>query len=178
MDAGMRREHLYSDSGIEKPEKRKKKKAKKTLTTMTRICSQCGGTEFASGHKVSVECVVDGTGRLIRLLETNNEEAREVCRSGMAAGPFVCLSYGCEGKTLEEITVVKEHPVIDVCLIEKPVECGLNGVDISRMMSKLGEKEVYPVEFLRQSMKVAQWASSLKNVQRFLNMIIRNWHNT
>lgn len=96
MDAGMRREHLYSDSGIEKPEKRKKKKAKKTLTTMTRICSQCGGTELASGHKVSVECVVDGTGRLIRFLDTNNEEAREVCRSGMAAGPFVCLS--CEEK--------------------------------------------------------------------------------
>lgn len=96
---------------------------------------------------VSVECVVDGSGKLIRFLETDVEDAREACASGMPAGPFVCLSCFHEGKTLEEITIAKEHPAIGAYLIEKPGNCGLDGTDISRMMQKLGETEVYPVEF-------------------------------
>lgn len=134
---------------MEKPENEKekiKKMAKRTATT-TRVCRLCGGTEFASGYQVSVECIVDGSGKLIRFLETDIEDAREACRSGMATGPFVCLSCFHEGKTLEEITVAKAHPAIGACLIEKPCEYGLNGTDISRMMRELGETEVYPVEF-------------------------------
>lgn len=136
---------------MKKPENRKEKKeimkiAKRTTTT-TRVCRQCGGTEFASGHRASVEWVVDGSGKLIRFLETDIEDAREACRRGIATGPFVCLSCFHEGKTLEEITAAKEYPAIGVCLIEKPGEHGLDGADISGMMRKLGEMEVYPVEF-------------------------------
>lgn len=123
-----------------------KEEAKQTVTTTTMVCRQCGGTEFASRFQVSVECIVDGSGRLIRFLETDIEDAREACRSKIAAEPFVCLSCFHEGK-LEEITVAKEHPAIGVCLMEKPVEYGLNGADISRMLQELGEVEVYPVEF-------------------------------
>jgi|InofroStandDraft_1065614.scaffolds.fasta_scaffold13684_5 hypothetical protein len=136
---------------MKKPENRKEKKEirkmTKRTTTTTRVCRQCGGTEFASGYQVSIECIVDGSGRLIRFLETDIEDAREACRSEKAAGPFVCLSCFHKGKTLEEITVAKEHPAIGVCLMEKPGEYGLNGADISRMMQELGEAEVYPVEF-------------------------------
>ena len=127
--------------------KKEIRKMTKRTTTTTRVCRQCGGTEFASGYQVSIECIVDGSGRLIRFLETDIEDAREACRSEKAAGPFVCLSCFHKGKTLEEITVAKEHPAIGVCLMEKPGEYGLNGADISRMMQELGEAEVYPVEF-------------------------------
>lgn len=136
---------------MKKPENGKEKKEirkmTKRTTTTTRVCRQCGGTEFASGYRVSVECVVGGSGKLIRFLETDIEDAREACRRGIATGPFVCLSCFHEGKTLEEITAAKEYPAIGVCLIEKPCEYGLNGTDISRMMRELGETEVYPVEF-------------------------------
>ena len=136
---------------MKKPDNRKEKKEirkmTKRTTTTTRVCRQCGGTEFASGYQVSIECIVDGSGRLIRFLETDIEDAREACRSEKAAGPFVCLSCFHKGKTLEELTVAKEHPAIGVCLMEKPGEYGLNGADISRMMQELGEAAVYPVEF-------------------------------
>lgn len=95
---------------MEKPENEKekiKKMAKRTATT-TRACRKCGGTEFASGYQVSVECIADGSGKLIRS---------------------------------------EEHPTIGACLIEKPCEYGLDSADISDMMRKLGETEVYPVEF-------------------------------
>lgn len=136
---------------MKKPENRKEKKEirkmTKRTTTTTRVCRQCDGTEFASGYRASVEWVVDGSGKLIRFLEPDVEDAREACRSGIATGPFVCLSCFHEGKTLEEITVAKEHPAVGACLMEKPVEHGLDGADISGMMRKLGEMEVYPVEF-------------------------------
>lgn len=135
---------------MEKPDKEKgekEKTVKKIATTTTRRCGQCGGTEFASGYKVSAECVVDGSGSLIRFLESDIEGAKEACESGMASGPFVCLNCFHEGKTLEEITIVKEYPAIGVCLMEKPGEYGLNNVDLSSLMWKLGETEVYPVEF-------------------------------
>lgn len=136
---------------MKKPENGKEKKEirkmTKRTTTTTRVCRQCGGTEFASGYRVSVECVVDSSGKLIRFLETDIEDAREACRRGIAAGPFVCLSCFHEGKTLEEITVAKELSTIGACLMKKPGEHGLNGADISGMMRKLGEMEVYPVEF-------------------------------
>lgn len=114
---------------------------------MTRVYRQCGGTKFASGHKVSVECVVDGSGRLIRFLQSDVADVEEDCENGMIAGPFVCLSCFHEGKTLEEITVEKEHPSIGACLIKKSGDRGLDGADISRMMQELGEAEVYPLEF-------------------------------
>lgn len=120
---------------------------KLAVTEVTRVCRQCGGTEFASGYRVPAECVVNGSGELIRFLETDIEDAREACGSGIATGPFVCLSCFAEGKTLEEITVAKELPPIGACLMEKPGEHGLDGADISGMMRKLGEMEVYPVEF-------------------------------
>ena len=119
---------------------------KKNMTT-TKVCKQCGGTEFASGYKTSIECIVDGSGRLARFLEPDIEDAKEACRNGMVAGTFECLSCGCKGETLEEITIAKEHPTIGACLIEKPGECGLDAVDIARMMQELGETEVYPVDF-------------------------------
>lgn len=54
---------------MEKPDKEKEKeKTVKKMTTTTRRYRQCGGTEFAFEHKVSDECVVDGSGRLIRFL--------------------------------------------------------------------------------------------------------------
>ena len=57
---------------MKKPENRKEKKEirkmTKRTTTTTRVCRQCGGTEFASGYQVSIECIVDGSGRLIRFL--------------------------------------------------------------------------------------------------------------
>lgn len=118
----------------------------KRTTTTTRVCRQCGGTEFASGYRVSVECVVDGSGKLIRFLEPDVGDAREACANGMPARRYVCLSCFHEG-TLEEITVEKEHPPIGACLIEKPCKYGLDDADISRMMQELGEAEVYPVEF-------------------------------
>lgn len=119
---------------------------KKNMAT-TKICKQCGGTEFVSGYIAPIECVVDGSGRLARFLEPDIEDAKEACRNGMVAGPFECLSCGCKGETLEEITIAKEHPAIGAFLIEKPGECGLDAVDIARMMQELGETEVYPVDF-------------------------------
>lgn len=112
------------------------KKGEKIMTkkiVTTKVCRQCGGTEFASGYRVSVECVVDGSGRLVRFLEPDIEAAREACRSGMTTGPFECLSCGCHGKTMDEIIVTREHSGIDVCLIEKSDECGLNDIDIARV---------------------------------------------
>lgn len=119
----------------------------KKIMVTTRVCRQCGGTEFASGYIASIECVVDGSGSLARFLEPDIEDAKAACRNGMVAGPFECLSCGYKGKTLEEITIAKEFLAIGACLIEKPGECGLDAVDIAKMMQELGETEVYPVDF-------------------------------
>lgn len=110
-----------------------------------RVCKCCGGVEFASNYMASLECVVDGSGNLVRYLGPDNEIAEVACRSGETPGPFTCLECENSGKTLEDITIIQGS--IDVCLIEKPSEYGLDSIELSKLSKEFGDREVIPIEF-------------------------------
>lgn len=114
--------------------------------TKKRVCAKCGGIEFSAYQKAQFGCVVNGEGKMHRLLPWNQTLTEAIHKSGQLSGPFECMECGNRGDTLETITVETEFKPIVISLFEKQGDSGLSRDEISEILDDLNSYYVFPVE--------------------------------